>query len=768
MAVEFGDHSSGFRHTEVVRFINNEVLMNGGGPEFYLTFRSLSWKEIEDHLHTIIVDPKVPRSLKRACTWSALALSVRVAARQREQQTRRVGRLQKQVRERETASWTLASELQQLREERDQAAAQLVSAQTALQEAMDDREILRGRLLQAERSALADVPEPASEQCSTTAWFLEEVAGSREAENTGNLAGQMPIPPILSYLQEVPGPWVQAVHPFLHMPVPRPLLLNSQLPLGFPHSTPVPRPVVMESGARAAAMAAFIPQMESAAINTPGLWVTMESQEAMASAWAQDCHRQNECSEVMQHVSHLGDGVSHSEEESPQKPERTPLCGDSSNNKHKQSLVIPQVMAATEKKNPGKGQVTAALKLNSNHSIKEESIILQGMASQENKTSCTQKKYPGIPRKVVGLRGSINHNTKEDSVTPQETVTQVNKTSLILKKYPGILLRRPGLESSLSYKQKEDPKIYQEIVALGEDKRNYKQENTITFQQMIPLATGGSPSERQDQVPQGTGMSQNKKEEHNRFQASLLGKSKSYFVNKCSPKHLPPKQKNKQSQEAKALESKLPQEVKGFESKPPQGLKAFESKSHQELKAFEYKPSQGLMAFESNLPQGVKTFEYKPPQGIKAFESKSHQELKAFESKSHQELKAFENKPPQGIKAFESKSHQELKAFEYKPFQVLRAFEPNQPQGAFESKPVQGLKAFESKPPQGLKVLEFKPPQMAKSSEAKQWEKAVLHHTQLNWLCPSCKAVNHSWSRGCYKCAKACTQFQRKYFDKPT
>uniref|UniRef100_A0A6I9LM69 TEX13 family member C1 n=1 Tax=Peromyscus maniculatus bairdii TaxID=230844 RepID=A0A6I9LM69_PERMB len=619
MAVEFGDHSSGFRHIEVIRFINNEVLMNGGGPEFYMTFRSRSWNEIEDQLHTILVDPKVPRSLKRACTWSALALSVRVAARQREQQTRRVGRLQDQVGERETASWTLASELQRLREERDQAAAQLVSTQTALQEAMDEREVLRGRLLQAERSALADVPEPRMRQCRAAVWSLEEEIGSREAQSIANLAGQMPISPILSYLPGLPGPWVQAVHPFLRMPVPHPLPLSSQLPLGLPYSTPVPCPVVMESGATTAAMTAVIPQMAPAAICPPGLWVTLGSQETMTSAWDQVCHRQNECSEFLQHVSHLGDSVSHSEEEGPQKPQGTPPHGDSSNN-HKESHVIPQVMAATEKKDPGKDQVTAALEVDSNHSIKEESVMPQGMSSQENNPSCTQKKYPGIPRKVVGPRDSINHNTKEDSVSPQETAIQVNKTSPILKKYPGILLRRPGLESSLSYKQKEDPKISHETAALGEDNRNCKQEDMITFQQIIPQATGGSPSERKDQVmPQVAGKSQNQKEEPNRFQASPLGKSKSYCVNKCPPKHLPPKQK----------------------SKPPQ------------------------------------------------------------------EAKAFESKPPQWIKA------------------------------------------FESKPPQG--------------------EKAFSHRSQMNWVCPSCKAVNRSWSRGCYKCAKAGAQFQRKYFDpKPT
>ncbi|KAL1766032.1 testis-expressed sequence 13C protein [Sigmodon hispidus] len=668
MAVEFGDHTSGFRHTEVIRFINNEVLMNGGGPEFYMTFRSRSWNEIEDQLHSILIDPKVPRSLKRAFTWSALALSVRVAARQSEQQARRVGRLQDQVGERETASWTLASELQRLREERDQAAAQLVSTQNALQEAMDEREVLRGRLLQAERSAMADVPEPRIQQCRAAVWpfgeLQEEEMGSRGTQNTPNLEGQMPIPPVLSYLPGLPGPWVPAVHPFLRMPVPHPLPLNSQFPLGFPYATPVSCPVVMEPGATPATMAAVVPQMAPATIYPPNLWVAVASPEAMPSSWGQMCHRQNERSEVLQNVRHQGDSGIHGEEECSGKPKGTPLHGDNSNNNHKESRVISQVMGATERKSPVKDQVTVALEVSSTDSIKEESVMPHKIAPQENKTSCIQKKYPGIPRKVVGLRDSISHNTKEDSVTSQETATQVNKTSPILKKYPGILLRRPDLGSSLSCKQKEDLKTSQGTAPLEEDSRNCKKEGTITCQQVTPLATGGSSSEKNDQVmPQGTGKIQNQNEEPNRFQISPLGKNKSYCVNKFSPEQLPPKQKAKQ-------------------------------------------------------PQGTKAFESKQSQGVNTFESKQlHQEeAKAFESKQSQGIKAFKFKQPQGVNTFESK----------------------QPQGP-------------------------------KSSETKQQEKPLLNRIPVNWVCPSCKAVNRSWCKGCYKCAKASVQLEKKDFDsKPT
>ncbi|XP_027787770.3 testis-expressed protein 13C-1 [Marmota flaviventris] len=160
MAVEFGDHASGFRHNEVVRFINNEVLMNGGGPEFYMAFRCRPWNEVEDRLRTVVVDPQVPRALKRACTWSALALGVRVVARQREQQGRRVRRLQDQVEEREAACWALASELQRLRQERDEVVTQLLFTGSALQQAVNESDMLRGRLFQVEGVAQVAPPSP--------------------------------------------------------------------------------------------------------------------------------------------------------------------------------------------------------------------------------------------------------------------------------------------------------------------------------------------------------------------------------------------------------------------------------------------------------------------------------------------------------------------------------------------------------------------------------------------------------------------------------
>lgn len=56
MVVDIDDFKSGFRYCEVVLFINEEVIQNGGGFGFYLIFYLRFWKDIEDGLKFIVVD----------------------------------------------------------------------------------------------------------------------------------------------------------------------------------------------------------------------------------------------------------------------------------------------------------------------------------------------------------------------------------------------------------------------------------------------------------------------------------------------------------------------------------------------------------------------------------------------------------------------------------------------------------------------------------------------------------------------------------------
>lgn len=166
MALALGDAKSGFRYNDVLQFINGEVLSNGGGRDFYLAYRERPWDEIEDRLQAILTNPEVPFTLKRACAWSALALGVRVAARQRAQRARRVRRLQERVQEHESASRSLAVRLQQLRNEHDLLVSQLRRAREDLRQAQDQREVVRWQLLQAERRL--QMESQAQRQSNTT------------------------------------------------------------------------------------------------------------------------------------------------------------------------------------------------------------------------------------------------------------------------------------------------------------------------------------------------------------------------------------------------------------------------------------------------------------------------------------------------------------------------------------------------------------------------------------------------------------------------
>lgn len=299
MAVDFGDPRSGFRHNEVVVFINEEVLSNGGGPDFYLTFCSRPWNEIEDELLSIVADPQVPRAIKRAYSWSALALGVRAAARQQEQQAHCIRRLQEQLEEREITTWALASQLQLLRQEREQVVSQLRSAQHDLQWVLDEREALRGQLLQAQRQPQRVGSQ--AQQLATEMWPLnaeernEVLAAARsqrerdvetrreEAQMASTTTGVLyvpgPPPP-----PPPPSPWAQVVQPSLPMPFPMPFQV------AFPYPPP-PQPRVV---GEAAAGAAYPPQMPTGAIYLPSTWPLLGPQEEIVVPWHQRSQGQEE------------------------------------------------------------------------------------------------------------------------------------------------------------------------------------------------------------------------------------------------------------------------------------------------------------------------------------------------------------------------------------------------------------------------------------------------------------------------------------------
>ncbi|XP_062940928.1 testis-expressed protein 13B [Cynocephalus volans] len=138
MALKPEDPSGGFKHGEVVAFINDKMARHTKGPEFYLENMSLSWRQVEDKLRAIVEDSELPSEAKEACAWSSLALAVRFAVRQGQLQGLRVQWLQEFSKLHKSAAQRLSSELKELQEkqkmDRKEAAFQLQQTQTQLEE----------------------------------------------------------------------------------------------------------------------------------------------------------------------------------------------------------------------------------------------------------------------------------------------------------------------------------------------------------------------------------------------------------------------------------------------------------------------------------------------------------------------------------------------------------------------------------------------------------------------------------------------------------
>uniref|UniRef100_A0A0D9RAD0 Testis expressed 13A n=1 Tax=Chlorocebus sabaeus TaxID=60711 RepID=A0A0D9RAD0_CHLSB len=145
MALRPEDPSSGFRHSNVVAFINEKMARHTKGPEFYLENISLSWEEVEDKLRAILEDSEVPSEVKEACTWGSLALGVRFAHRQGQLQNRRVQWLQGFAKLHRSAAMVLASNLTELKEQQEmecnKATYQLRITQTSLAEVQRERDM---------------------------------------------------------------------------------------------------------------------------------------------------------------------------------------------------------------------------------------------------------------------------------------------------------------------------------------------------------------------------------------------------------------------------------------------------------------------------------------------------------------------------------------------------------------------------------------------------------------------------------------------------
>ncbi|CAK6450287.1 unnamed protein product [Pipistrellus nathusii] len=391
MAGNFEDADVGFRHNEVVSFINNEVLLNGGGPDFYTTLRSQSWNEIEDRLQAVLTDPQVPRMRQRACAWSALALGVRVAARQREQLLCQVQQLQNRVEELEGTACGLAPELQRLHVEHENKTLQLHLTRTALEQALNERDVLHAQLQQVAgwvQVALPSqemMPGPQPRQFGASSWPLNEEQRTMEAMG-------------------MPGsPWAQNMPPPLPVLVPFPFQFHPLFPPVSPFLPPLPPAAVfMEAGG------AVMPPMPPLGIYTPNPWAAVWAQEERAPLWDHRIPSQEEGPDFLQVTVPLGDIRNFSQEQDPERPQGLVNLSDNRNHSHEDSVVGPQGMVP--------------LWDCWSHSQEQHLERSQGMVTMSDMRNNSQEEGPERCQHMVPLEASGRHGQEESSERPQGVV----------------------------------------------------------------------------------------------------------------------------------------------------------------------------------------------------------------------------------------------------------------------------------------------------------------------------------------------------------
>ncbi|XP_006776099.1 PREDICTED: TEX13 family member C [Myotis davidii] len=490
MAANFGDCAGGFRHDEVISFINNEVLLNGGGRDFYTTLRSQSWNEIEDRLQAVLTDPQVPRMRQRASTWSALALGVRVAARQREQLVCQVRQLQDRVEELEETASGLAPELQRLHVEHENMTLQLYLTRTALEQALNERDMLHSQLplvagsVQVARMSHEMMPGPQPGWFGASAWPLNEEQ-QRNMEAMG-----------------MPGsPWAQNMPPPLPVLVPYSFPFHPPFPPESPFLPPLPPGAVfMEAGG--AVMLPnpppgfYTPNLPPGfytpnlppGFYTPNPWAAVWAQEEMAPLWNHRIPSQEEGPEFLQGTVPFGDIRSLSQEQDLERPQGMVNLSDNRNHSHEDSAVGPQGIVP--------------LWDCWSHSQEQHLERSQGMVTMSDIRN-SQEEGPERPQNMVPLEASGRQGQKESSERPQGVVHLGGNKSHCQEGDPESPQGTVPLGSSGSQSQEGDPESPQGTVPLGSS-GSQSQEVPESPQGTVPLGSSGSQSQEVPESPQGT------------------------------------------------------------------------------------------------------------------------------------------------------------------------------------------------------------------------------------------------------------------------
>nr|XP_015098704.1 testis-expressed protein 13A-like [Vicugna pacos] len=115
-----------------------------------------SWRDSEEKLRDILTNSAISEGIKEACAWSTLAVAVRFAERQRQEDRKKVKKLQEQLEEQKLFSNALVGMVSKLRRtqerEREQAQSQLQQSLATLHGVEEERDLFRGELLRVVRA----------------------------------------------------------------------------------------------------------------------------------------------------------------------------------------------------------------------------------------------------------------------------------------------------------------------------------------------------------------------------------------------------------------------------------------------------------------------------------------------------------------------------------------------------------------------------------------------------------------------------------------
>ncbi|XP_010984177.1 testis-expressed protein 13A-like [Camelus dromedarius] len=110
-----------------------------------------SWRDSEKKLRDILTNSAISEGIKEACAWSTLAVAVRFAERQKQEDRKKVKKLQEQLEEQKLFSNALVGMVSKLRctqeREREQAQSQLQQSLATLHGVEEERDLFRGELL---------------------------------------------------------------------------------------------------------------------------------------------------------------------------------------------------------------------------------------------------------------------------------------------------------------------------------------------------------------------------------------------------------------------------------------------------------------------------------------------------------------------------------------------------------------------------------------------------------------------------------------------